>query len=98
MIRHGELAFQDLELVFGNRQKRPVNLRSPDLSLFTAAEIALVKKVIHSLEQLNAKELSQLSHREVGWRATPAGATIPYGTIFLSDEPLTEAEKFVPEH
>jgi len=93
MVKSGELAIQDVELVFGNRQKRPVNLRAANLALFTAAEIALVDDVIHSLDKLSSREISQLSHREVGWRAAKDGDTIAYATIFLSDEPLNEAEQ-----
>jgi len=87
----GWLAIQPVQ-VGSVVQHRTVNRREPDLSLFTGSQIALVDHVIDWLLGLNATEASNLSHLEVGWKATREGETIPYSTIFLSDEPLTEAE------
>ena len=92
MIEAGELALQPVHLWSGNVQKRAVNLRSPDLSVFTAQEIALVDEVIEALENARAEAVSELSHRLVGWKVVEEGESIPYSTIFLSDEPLSEAE------
>ena len=92
MIEQGELALQPVHLLGGKIQKRTINLRSPDLSVFTAEEIALVDEVIEALESTRAEAVSDLSHRLVGWKVVQEGESIPYNTIFLSDEPLTEAE------
>jgi hypothetical protein len=92
MIERGELVLQPLHMLGGRIQKRTINLRSPDLSVFTAEEIALVDEVIEALAGAGAQAVSDLSHRLVGWKVVQEGESIPYNTIFLSDEPLTDPE------
>lgn len=92
MVAASELAIQPVPLKSGNTQLRPVNLREPNLTIFSGREIALVDSVILNLWLLNAEESSEYSHRFVGYKMTKMGENIPYGTIFLSDEPLSEAE------
>lgn len=76
-------------------QKRVTPLREPDLSDFTAQEIALVDEVIEWMRPMTAKEISELSHQAVGWEVARMGETIPYSTalIPLHPIPLTEKEK-----
>src|SRR5260370_4200561 len=88
----GHLAIQDVTLKNGREQKRTVNLRDPNLDIFSAKEIALVDQVIGALWELDAEEASEFSHNFVGWKMTKLHDPIPYGTIFISDAPLTEAE------
>jgi Protein of unknown function (DUF4065) len=88
----GKLVVQTLPLKSGRQQTRTVNLSDPDLKLFSGREIALVDSVIEDLWNLDAEESSELSHRFVGWKMTKEGDNIPYGTIFISDEPLSSAE------
>jgi hypothetical protein len=92
MLKAGELAIQPVRLVSGRTQDRPVNLRSARLEVFTPDQIALVDSVIEALRDATAEEVSELSHRMVGWKVVDAGDTIPYETIFVSDEPLTDAD------
>ena len=93
MIANHELALQPVHLLGGKVQKRTVNLREPDLGVFSPQEIALIDEVIQALESARADTVSELSHSMVGWKVTEEGENIPYETIFLSDEPLSEAEK-----
>ena len=79
----GELAIQPKRLWSGKTQHRPVNLRTPDLSCFTAEEIALVDEVIEALRDMTADEVSQASHTELGWEAASYGENIPYETAFI---------------
>jgi antitoxin SocA-like protein len=88
----GILAIQDVPLRSGNVQKRTVNLREPNLKLFSGEQIALVDSVIEDLRDLDAEESSDYSHRFVGYKMTKLGENIPYGSIFISDEPLSAAE------
>ena len=92
MIADGELVIQQVRLLRGNVQKRTVNLRPPDLAIFSGDEIALVDEVIEALEGAKAEAVSELTHRMLGWKLVDEGESIPYNTIFLSNEPLTEAE------
>lgn len=88
----GKLVVQSLPLKSGKRQVRTVNLVDPNLKVFSGREIALVDSIIEELWDMDAEESSEFSHRFVGWKMTREGDPIPYGSIFLSDEPLSEAE------
>jgi len=88
----GKLVVQTLPLKSGNRQVRTVNLVDPNLKVFSGREIALVDSIIEELWNMDAEESSEFSHRFVGWKMTQEFDAIPYGSIFLSDEPLSEAE------
>lgn len=92
MVKNRELAVQPVKLVTGRTQERPVNLRPSDLSMFTPQQVSLVDAVIEALRDATAEEVSELSHRMVGWKIVGQNETIPYETIFVSDEPLTEAD------
>jgi hypothetical protein len=92
MIAEGILGLQEVRLRSGMTQKRTVNLRPPNLRIFTGDEIEVVEGVISILEDADAETVSELSHRMVGWLLVADGETIPYGTVFLSNEPLTETE------
>ena len=92
MVTERILALQEVPLKSGKVQKRTVNLRAPDLKIFTGDEIALVDDVIDALSDCDAQTVSDLSHRTVGWQIATEGETIPYSTIFLSNEPLTDTE------
>jgi hypothetical protein len=92
LIENGNLAMQEVILKSGETQKRTVNLRNPDLDLFSGAEIALVDRIIESMQGVTAEDVSEISHTLVGWLAVDEGETIPYNTIYFSNPPLTEAE------
>ena len=80
---------------FGKTQKRVLARRDPDLTLFSAAEISLVDEVIHILWDNDGREVSELSHRFIGWQAASDQEDIPYETVFVGDPasaPLTDAE------
>jgi antitoxin SocA-like protein len=92
MEKHRALGFQVVPLKGGRTQRRAVNLRAPDLSVFTAAQISLVDRIIEELWDLDADAVSDLSHRMIGWKLADPGETIPYETVFISSEPLTETD------
>src|SRR5437016_2393135 len=92
MVNKRDLGIQIIPLRGGRTQHRAVNLRVPDLSVFTAGQIALVDRVIEELWDLDAEQVSELSHRMAGWRLAALGETIPYETVFISIEPLTETD------
>lgn len=92
MVKKRDLGFQTVPLSGGRTQYRAVNLRVPDLSVFTAEQISLVDQVIHELWNLDAEAVSDLSHRMMGWRVADLNEVIPYETVFISSEPLTETD------
>lgn len=62
-----------------------VALREPDLSVFSAEEVDLIHRVVRELWELNATEVSDLSHRFVGWQVASMGEEIAYGSVFVGD-------------
>ena len=92
MERAGELAIQETALTPGIARKRPVNLRAADLSVFSAEEIALVDQVIQMCSPATAIRVSDYTHKWHGWIAANDQETIPYETVFISDDPLTPFE------
>jgi hypothetical protein len=78
---------------YGRAQRRLVALREPDLSGFSGEEISIADEVIDALWDLNASEVSDLSHRFIGWQLAEEGEEIPYSTTLLgSPRPPTPAE------
>lgn len=92
LIKNGDLGIQEVPLKNGQTQKRTVNLRNPNLDLFTGTEIAIVDRMIESMQGVTAEDVSEMSHSLVGWMAVDEGETIPYNTIYFANPPLSEAE------
>lgn len=74
----------------GYSQERIVSTREANLALFTAKEIALVDDIIQKLWGVNAADISNYTHRLAGWRIAEDQDNIPYESVFLSDEALTQ--------
>lgn len=70
---------------FGKPQQKLLALREPDLSEFSGEEVAIINEVIRMLWSLDASEVSQLSHRFIGWQLAEEGETIPYSTVALGE-------------
>jgi hypothetical protein len=79
----GALAIQPTDC-FGFQQNRPVNLRQPDLNLFTGPEIALVDSWIERLKPMSSNDVSRLSHSTAGWSITKDSEIIDPKTVFLA--------------
>ena len=92
MEKDGDLAIQEVSLNPEMARKRPINLRSADLSRFTAEEIAWVDKVIELCKSSTGIGLSRYTHEWHGWIAAEDQETIPYETVFISDSALTPFE------
>jgi hypothetical protein len=92
MIEEHILGMQEVRLKSGKVQKRTVSLRQPNLRIFTGEEIAMVDYIIEALSDCDAQTVSEISHTMVGWQVAAEGETIPYEMVFLSNEPLSEAE------
>jgi hypothetical protein len=70
------------------KQRRLVALTAPDLTLFTADEIAIVDAVIERHRDDSATDVSELSHRFAGWQKAEIGEEIPYFTALVPARPL----------
>ena len=94
MEKAGDIAIQRYT------QHRVVALRDPEYDIFAAREIALVDKVIDILRDRDAREVSEITHLFLGWRAamaegeqTDEHVSIPYQTVFVQDPIMDEYEK-----
>jgi hypothetical protein len=75
------------------QQERLVAQRDPNLAAFSREEIALIEQVLAELGHTNASEVSELSHRFIGWQAVGLQEEIPYETVFVgAPEPPTEED------
>jgi len=83
LIEEGALAIQKLNS-YGYTQLKPVNLRAPNLSLFTAEEIALVDDWIERLRPMNARQVSDYSHKTAAWKLTRQGELIPPCMVYIA--------------
>jgi putative zinc finger/helix-turn-helix YgiT family protein len=53
-------------------------VKKPDLSLFAASELRVMASVQEDFERYNAREITDFSHKEVGYQETEDGGTISY--------------------
>lgn len=83
LLESGDATMASVE-VFGYRQDVLVPERAADLSVFSAAEIATIDEVLNDLDGLTARQVSDLSHEEPGWRMAEPGGTIPYHRAFVA--------------
>ena len=79
----GSFAIQELTS-YGYKQKKPVNLRSPNLSLFSGEEIALVDEWVERLRPMNGKQVSDYSHKTAAWEFTKQGEIIDPKLVYIA--------------
>ncbi|WP_038162482.1 Panacea domain-containing protein [Verrucomicrobium sp. BvORR106] len=84
LIAGDKLVIQERRI--GTRtQQRPIPLREPDLSSFSATEISLVDDIINSLNGATATSVSDFSHRHTMWKIAENNCDIPYEAVFLAE-------------
>ena len=80
---------------FNHVQKRILALEKPDTSVFSPREVEIVPEAISALWNMSARQVSNLSRTEIGWKAARQGESIPYQTAWLSSDPIPqEAEEY----
>lgn len=73
--------------------KKPVALTSPEMSIFSDAEIALVDAIIERFWHSSTRKVRTAAHDVKAWRAYKIGETIPYETVFVApNQRLTRKE------
>lgn len=77
LIARGEASVVK-EQFLGYELHRLVPLRPADTSVFSESELQTIDQVLADLEGLNARQVSDLSHEEAGWRLVDEGEVIPY--------------------
>lgn len=90
LIDKGDFAFQEIKR-FGYSQKKPIALRSPDVSVFTVQQLNLIDHVLQKHRLKNATQISDESHLFLGWKVAGEKETIPYETALVGTrEPTAE--------
>jgi uncharacterized phage-associated protein len=74
------------EEFLGYRMHRLVPRRDPDLSRFSADELATIDKVLADLKHLTGAQVSELSHEEPGWIHAQEGESIPYEMALVAKQ------------
>lgn len=89
--RRGYLSWR-LEEAGPHTQKVPVAEESPDESLFSPQELAIIEGTLNELTDLGGKGAREWSHRNsAGWNLVDDEAPIPYETAFVSMERPAES-------
>ncbi|GAA1579413.1 Panacea domain-containing protein [Leucobacter aridicollis] len=64
---------------------------SPDLSVFSPEDMAIIDRVVRKYLPLTGKQLQDLSHEEAPWLAVEHKDTIPLELAFYRDTDFTDA-------
>lgn len=78
---------------YGYAQNKPIALRQPDISIFTANQIALVDAIIEANKGKTGSEMSEDSHTYPGWKLAKNKEIIPYSVFRVRKLVLTEDEE-----
>jgi hypothetical protein len=92
MRKKEELAYKEVPY-YGHLQKRPIALRSANLSVFSAAQVDLVRQTVQKFWNMSATEISDQSHIFLGWKVAQEKETIPYSTALVGRRPPTTEER-----
>ena len=85
----------DIRPYFNGVQQRVLALREPDTTVFSPGELEIISETISALWNMSARQVSELSHTEIGWKVAGQGETIPYETAWLSSDPIPQdAEEY----
>ena len=90
-VREEMIGDEEIQVERSGQQDRVVARRKPDMSYFSKEEKRIVNRVVRRLEHGDWKQVSDASHKFIGWKAAQAEAevtgkrvVIPYGTINVS--------------
>ena len=85
----GGAARVEREEFLGYELHRLVPLRPADLTVFAPAELETIDQVLADLDGLNARQVTDLSHEEAGWRLVDEGEVIPYEAALVGARQLS---------
>ena len=83
LIQSNAIRYEEVEYL-GRIQKRCVAVEETDLSLLTADEVAIIEKVLDFVKDMSAKEVSELTHKDLGWQIAYPREEIPFYTYILT--------------
>ena len=91
MRAHDELDIIETKF-FNNKQKKYLPQTTPKLESLTASEIKHIDEELARLGDKNASELSDLSHKDIPWIATPEKKPIDYQLVMYRTAATTVRE------
>lgn len=91
MRAHNELDIIETKF-FNNTQKKYLPQTTPNLNSLTASEIKHIDEELARLGDKNASELSDLSHKDMPWIATPDKKPIDYQLVMYRTAATTVRE------
>lgn len=74
---------------YGFKLKRYIPLVNADLKMFNGAEIEVVDKVVDSLSNMSATDISHYSHEDMPWKASKDMEQIDYELAFYRTAPYS---------
>jgi hypothetical protein len=77
---------------FGRVQKRLVPKREAQVDLFSVDEIVIIDEVIADVGNLNASEISDLSHQFPAWKVAADKEELPLFTFLLSSSTPNQSD------
>ena len=80
------------EPIGGLIQKRPIAMRPANVYRFSQEEIVLIDHILRRFWYMSAAEISDDSHKFIGWALAEQGEKIPYDVALLGREELTDKE------
>lgn len=84
---------------FGHKQYRSFALRQADTRRFRDEELRLVEEIIEMWRGKTATEMSDKSHKFIGWQLAKIGETIPYSVALISNrKPNDEERAYALQH
>ncbi|HUY20745.1 MAG TPA: Panacea domain-containing protein [Acidimicrobiales bacterium] len=84
-----DAAYLRIDDYFGRPLHRLVPKRPADLTRFTGDELRVTDQVVQALWGKTAKEVSDMSHEEMGWRMVEEGEDIPLPSAFLAKKAVS---------
>jgi len=89
MIREGDIV-RVKDKYFTYPQTKYLPRRNPDLSLLSASEIQTVSQVLCRLSDMDARTISDYSHKDVPWLTTAENDVIEYESVFYRAVPYSQ--------
>jgi transcriptional regulator with XRE-family HTH domain len=91
MTEQGELVEVNSKY-FTHEQKKFLPRKEPDLSLLNGRELEMIDDVLRRYSDKSAIQLSEMSHRDMPWKAAKSGENLEYEHAFYRSEEFSVRE------
>jgi len=91
LVTTGELQKIDVPF-YGRTQKKYIATRPPKTEVFTSEEIFLIDEIIESIGNMNATDISELTHQFISWIVANDKEELPFYTFLLTQSDPSKAD------